>query len=142
MNENSDRILIKDHNRLLSIQDCFNIAWKWVKTHGPSITYCDPIEQLRCLYRSENHKNACFIGAFIPDSIYSDEMEQQSITLIIKFLEDQNILPRNTDVETLRYLQKCHDYPATEKNATAQKIKSKTILNLVKFAEEYKLQIP
>lgn len=142
MTTNIDNILVKDREHQLSLQECFNIAWQWVKTHGPSITIIKQENNaIRCKYRSDNGQNACFIGACVPDSLYNPECESSSLIFLLNN-QWRNIF-RTADLLKLYSLQRCHDFPAVVKECNdPAKIKNKTILNLVRFAEIHNLIIP
>jgi len=99
-------ILVPDHNKKLNLQDCFNIAWEWSKTHGR----CS--DEVRCYYRNEDNTNACLIGCLIPDSII-DKLGNMSLSAsVASLLANKNvryIFEKDFDHSTLYRLQACHD---------------------------------
>ena len=77
-----------------------------------------------CFYRTPEHlpSNRCFIGALIPDDVYSDAFEMRGITTLLSehtrklFSDDVQKhflqlleLFRDIDVATLSSLQRIHD---------------------------------
>lgn len=96
-------------NRLTK-QEVFDKVWDWfVLQDKPRAMFGDG-----CVYRGEDNA-CCAIGLFIPDDLYTDELEDNSVqTLFIGGISDhpaaeylRELLP--DDVSFLQELQDCHD---------------------------------
>ncbi len=163
MNENnSAKILIPDHiGPPLTMQDCFNRAWEWVKTHGPcsSSGFCfyRNEQSLKCLYRNEERTNACLMGQLIPDSLYSpfDESKRASDILYTEGVSELFDLPLGTTVLAsgvvlngrvfLNALQACHDYVVggiSDKSTLESDYRTEVTKKLVELAKKYNLTVP
>ncbi len=60
-----------------------------------------------CFYRQDNG-NCCLVGAFIPDTLYSPDMEDKMASTIIEQYNLQTFMP--FDMSTMDSLQELHDY--------------------------------
>ena len=64
-----------------------------------------------CMYRTDDG-NCCLVGAFIPDSLYDEEMEDKSATAIIEQFNLDGYMPMNASA--MEILQNFHDIDLTE----------------------------
>jgi len=62
-----------------------------------------------CYYRTSNLEMKCGIGHLIPDEIYKEEFEGNSISSLLDNFENIKILFKNCDPYALARLQKIHD---------------------------------
>lgn len=69
------KILVPDHTKKLTKQNVFDIVWERAKIKKQAIAKIAGLTTNRCVYRTKNRDNCCFIGALIPDSKYKPEMD-------------------------------------------------------------------
>ena len=125
-----NHILVKPHDKKLTLQDCFDIAWKWSRNHPKC---CDVFG--KCYYRNEDNTNACLIGICIPDEKYYGS-KVAIIQLFGIYPEVRKIFVHNIGVKALERLQRCHD------GASISNYLKSVTKNLVEFAKDYNLTIP
>ena len=120
-----------------TLQDFFTIAWRWANLpeFRRCVRYNTPSGIKQCCYRSEDGRNACLIGAAIPDSRYSDNLENTFVlrTEVMMALGIAFDAESDQGLRFLGDLQRCHDSAIDERTVRA---------NLRKFAGEHGLGIP
>lgn len=123
------KTLVPDHKKKLTKQSVFDIVWKRAKIKKQATI----LKNSRCVYRTNNKKNCCFIGALIPDSKYKKEMEEVGgfWTILYDLREIFAFDTKNNHV-FFADLQKIHD--ANEPSQWEHMLKL--------FAEEHKLIVP
>lgn len=121
-----------------TLQDFFTIAWRWANLpeFRRCVRYNTPSGIKQCCYRSEDGRNACLIGAAIPDSRYSDNLENTVVLRTEVMMALGIAFETGQSDQGLRFLgdlQRCHDSAIDEPTVRA---------NLRKFAGEHGLDIP
>jgi hypothetical protein len=108
-------VLIKSNGKGMpkTLQTYFNIAWKWANRKGFTKCVSEDNPQT-CMYRSADGKNACIIGAAIPDCMYNSQIEDTVPSTIFSRWRDLGIPIEVLDC--LVDLQECHDDNDTQKS--------------------------
>ena len=102
-------VLIKSNQKVpKTLQGFFNRAWQWAAR--PEFKPCVD-EYGECKYRSNDGNNACFIGACIPDKLYTENMEEMEAPASLWSLTKR--LGITVSTALLGELQRCHDETAT-----------------------------
>lgn len=95
----------------MNIQEAFNKVWDWTIVQNQPKSENQFEDTNYCLYRGQNNTK-CFIGALIPDDLYQESMEKNSVdALVTDFPTISNLLEINND--TLAFymrMQTIHDY--------------------------------
>ncbi len=129
----STKPLVPDRKTKYTRQTAFNRAYSWAKRHGYSRG--DGPGQANCVYRSPDGKNACLIGALVPDScgLKPETMGSASdIWVLIGQLFSEECTPT-----FLSSLQRVHD-----DSAAFSLSKEHYLANLREFGESNSLTLP
>lgn len=135
-----------------SLQAVFTRAWKWSRNHGMAF------EDIHCVYRTKDGKNACLIGCCIPDSRMSPVLEGTVEGIKrhhpVLFAGIFPFVQNAQDLDVLSDLQNCHDNAAFNQNALDDPDNNQHRLNeaapyhksvtklLRAFAKEHSLTVP
>jgi hypothetical protein len=123
-------VLIKSNQEVpKTLQGFFNCAWRWASR--PEFKY-SVNDEGSCKYRSDDGTRACFIGACIPDKLYTPLIEGLTASGAFERLN----VTLDVDMNLLNELQQCHDswsYDAKPKLSNAA---------LKDFAKKHSLKIP
>ena len=109
-----------------TLQGFYDNAWRWA--HKPDFKKSKHKSRARCLYRTEDNTNACFIGCSIPDRLYCESFEATALPSVLTTLGVEAHV-----AVSLWALQLCHD-----KSAEVDAMKDKLRL----FAKNHNLTIP
>lgn len=110
-------MIVAERKTPWTLQELFTHAWNHavVEKNPPCTTGISPITTTTCFYRSVDHKNACLIGAAIPEELYQEQLEALTADQFCDHPQFMAVrLFKKIDSETLAELQKCHDDAATQ----------------------------
>lgn len=118
-----------------NLQDIFNIAYRGLEAQGfeRSVGY----SSLSCKYRDPNSDRKCAIGHVIPDDMYREEYDEETMTVYglaerLTYNEWTALFGLTTS-DTLAELQKVHDNSTDPDNMKQ---------GLADFAKAHNLLIP
>ncbi len=139
MNQQTENVTAK-----LTNQIAFNQIAEHLMTQGEQCTSNEG-----CLYRkvlSDHTVLKCALGIFIPDELYTEEMEHQAFDKVIEIDETGFIdkLTENVDIKLLGECQDVHDrgYTVVDGAVTKAGMIESFKIGLCDVARLYKLEIP
>ena len=129
----------------MTTQEAFNTVWQhFVVEKNPPATFITDDGRVRCRYR-DSDGNRCAAGVLIPDHLFNELMEGQSISSLLYGYPEVRRLLHEVPPHFLARLQGCHDSVAialsgleVDRQIFTQRIETA----LQKLADEYALEVP